>query len=96
MNIHQEDITGLVLAGGRGTRMGGADKGLQIHSGVPLAQYALERLRRRSVPVGIVRPGDEERVLAGLADPVQVGRGGRREFLLGGQPAFAEKLQPRD
>ena len=45
MSIHKEDVTGLVLAGGRGTRMGGADKGLQIHSGVPLAQYALERLR---------------------------------------------------
>ncbi|MEP7140690.1 MAG: molybdenum cofactor guanylyltransferase MobA, partial [Caldimonas sp.] len=24
-------VTGLVLAGGRGSRMGGVDKGLQIH-----------------------------------------------------------------
>jgi molybdopterin-guanine dinucleotide biosynthesis protein A len=39
------DISGLVLAGGRGTRMGGIDKGLQLHLGVPLAQHALERLR---------------------------------------------------
>jgi molybdopterin-guanine dinucleotide biosynthesis protein A len=38
-------ISGLVLAGGRGTRMGGIDKGLQAHLGVPLAQHALERLR---------------------------------------------------
>jgi molybdopterin-guanine dinucleotide biosynthesis protein A len=45
MIIHKDTITGLVLAGGRGTRMGGVDKGLQMHSGVPLAQYALERLR---------------------------------------------------
>jgi molybdenum cofactor guanylyltransferase len=45
MIIHQDSITGLVLAGGRGTRMGGVDKGLQPHLGVPLAQYALERLR---------------------------------------------------
>ncbi len=37
--------TGLVLAGGRGTRMGGVDKGLQAHQGVPLARHALERLR---------------------------------------------------
>jgi molybdenum cofactor guanylyltransferase len=45
MIIHQDAITGLVLAGGRGTRMGGVDKGLQMHLGIPLAQYALERLR---------------------------------------------------
>ena len=45
MIIHPQEITGLVLAGGRGTRMGGVDKGLQIHLGVPLAQHALERLR---------------------------------------------------
>jgi molybdenum cofactor guanylyltransferase len=45
MIIHNNAITGLVLAGGRGTRMGGVDKGLQMHLGVPLAQYALERLR---------------------------------------------------
>jgi molybdopterin-guanine dinucleotide biosynthesis protein A len=45
MIIHKDAITGLVLAGGRGTRMGGVDKGLQMHLGIPLAQYALERLR---------------------------------------------------
>lgn len=39
------EISGLVLAGGRGTRMGGIDKGLQAHLGVPLALHALERLR---------------------------------------------------
>lgn len=39
------DITGLVLAGGRGTRMGGADKGLQTFHGQPLAQHALARLQ---------------------------------------------------
>jgi molybdenum cofactor guanylyltransferase len=40
-----EHITGLVLAGGRGSRMGGVDKGLQLHHGVPLAQHALRRLQ---------------------------------------------------
>ncbi len=39
------DVTGLVLAGGRGSRMGGVDKGLQLLDGRPLAQHALERLR---------------------------------------------------
>ncbi len=44
MSIDKQDITGLVLAGGRGSRMGGVDKGLQPHSGMPLAQHALLRL----------------------------------------------------
>ncbi len=44
MVIDTSDITGLVLAGGRGTRMGGVDKGLQMHAGRPLAQHALLRL----------------------------------------------------
>ncbi|PZQ74208.1 MAG: molybdenum cofactor guanylyltransferase MobA [Variovorax paradoxus] len=38
------DITGLVLAGGRGSRMGGLDKGLQDFAGEPLALRALQRL----------------------------------------------------
>jgi molybdopterin-guanine dinucleotide biosynthesis protein A len=42
--IHKEDITGLVLAGGRGTRMGGVDKGLQNFRGMPLALHTLMRL----------------------------------------------------
>jgi molybdopterin-guanine dinucleotide biosynthesis protein A len=44
MVIPKTDITGLVLAGGRGSRMGGVDKGLQCYEGIPLAQYALLRL----------------------------------------------------
>src|SRR3954469_9139315 len=43
--ITTEDITGLVLAGGRGSRMGGADKGLQNFNGMPLALHTLLRLQ---------------------------------------------------
>jgi len=43
--IPRDDITGLVLAGGRGSRMGGVDKGLQNHRGMPLAMHALLRLQ---------------------------------------------------
>jgi len=43
--IARDDITGLVLAGGRGSRMGGVDKGLQTHAGMPLAMHALLRLQ---------------------------------------------------
>jgi molybdopterin-guanine dinucleotide biosynthesis protein A len=42
--IATASITGLVLAGGRGQRMGGADKGLQMLHGRPLAAYVLARL----------------------------------------------------
>ena len=42
--ISTEHITGLVLAGGRGSRMGGVDKGLQKHLGIPLARHAMHRL----------------------------------------------------
>lgn len=42
--IDPDQITGVILAGGRGSRMGGADKGLQPYRGVPLAMHALLRL----------------------------------------------------
>ena len=42
--LHAEAITGVILAGGRGSRMGGADKGLQNFNGVPLALHTLMRL----------------------------------------------------
>lgn len=38
-------ITGLVLAGGRATRMGGHDKGLIALCGKPMVAHVLERLR---------------------------------------------------
>ena len=44
MAIGIDEVTGLVLAGGRGSRMGGVDKGLQNHLGMPLALHALLRL----------------------------------------------------
>lgn len=46
------DITALVLAGGRGVRMGGVDKGLQPFLGQPLVQHALSRLARQAGHAG--------------------------------------------
>lgn len=43
--IDKNQITAMVLAGGRGSRMGGADKGLQNFNGTPLALHALMRLQ---------------------------------------------------
>jgi molybdopterin-guanine dinucleotide biosynthesis protein A len=38
------EVTGVVLAGGQGSRMGGADKGLQEFRGKPLVAHVIERL----------------------------------------------------
>ncbi|HVE88886.1 MAG TPA: molybdenum cofactor guanylyltransferase MobA [Burkholderiaceae bacterium] len=38
-----KDITGLILAGGRGERMGGVDKGWAIHESRPLIMSVVER-----------------------------------------------------
>ncbi|MEW6164395.1 MAG: molybdenum cofactor guanylyltransferase MobA [Pseudomonadota bacterium] len=42
-SAHQA-VTGLILAGGEGRRMGGADKGLLPWRGRPLVEWAIERL----------------------------------------------------
>ena len=38
------EVTGVVLAGGQGSRMGGVDKGLQTFGGKPMVAHVLERL----------------------------------------------------
>ena len=43
-------VTGLILAGGRGSRMGGSDKGLQNFRGLPLALQTLRRLQMQQGP----------------------------------------------
>ncbi len=44
VRVQKKDITGLVLAGGRATRMGGADKGLVKLNGKPLVEHVLQKL----------------------------------------------------
>jgi len=51
MNHTAPAITGLILAGGRGTRMGGIDKGMQNFRGLPLALQTLMRLQLQSHPL---------------------------------------------
>lgn len=49
------EITSLVLAGGRGSRMGGVDKGLQPFRDQPMAWHALDRLaHQQGGPLGPV------------------------------------------
>jgi molybdenum cofactor guanylyltransferase len=40
-------ITGLILAGGRGSRMGEVDKGLQIFQGKPMVAHVVSRLAKQ-------------------------------------------------
>jgi len=51
--INPAEITGLILAGGQGRRMGGIDKGLQHFLGIPLALHALQRLSPQVSAVAI-------------------------------------------
>jgi molybdopterin-guanine dinucleotide biosynthesis protein A len=45
LTVSHNDVTGVVLAGGRSLRMNGADKGLVQFNGRPLVARVLERLR---------------------------------------------------
>lgn len=49
----RETITGVILAGGRGSRMGGEDKGLILWQSKPLYQHALQRLQPQVTTVWI-------------------------------------------
>ena len=63
------DVTGLVLAGGRGSRMGGVDKGLQPYRGIPLVRHALNRLAPQ-VGAVMINANRNLEVYAALSVPV--------------------------
>ncbi|MBP2169053.1 molybdopterin-guanine dinucleotide biosynthesis protein A [Erwinia toletana] len=52
-STQRAEITGVILAGGRGSRMGGEDKGLMILNGLPLYQHVLQRLQPQVTSVCI-------------------------------------------
>jgi molybdopterin-guanine dinucleotide biosynthesis protein A len=45
MHINPDQVTGLILAGGRGSRMGHVDKGLQTFRGAPMVLHVIMRLQ---------------------------------------------------
>ena len=49
----REDVTGVVLAGGRGSRMGGADKGLVEVAGRPMIEHVLTALEAQTAAVAV-------------------------------------------
>jgi len=44
MTLYKKDITAVILAGGKGQRLGGQDKGLLHYQGKPLVEHVLERI----------------------------------------------------
>jgi molybdopterin molybdotransferase len=62
-------ITALVLAGGKGTRMGSVDKGLQPFRGQAMVQHVLARLRQQAGPV-LVNANQNQDAYARFGFPV--------------------------
>jgi molybdopterin-guanine dinucleotide biosynthesis protein A len=58
------EIPGIVLAGGRATRMGGGDKGLLVAGGKPLLARMIERLSPQVARLALNANGDPERFAA--------------------------------
>jgi molybdopterin-guanine dinucleotide biosynthesis protein A len=59
--ITRDEVTGIVLAGGQGRRMGGVDKGLIVLDGRPMVAHVLERLRPQVADVLINANQNTER-----------------------------------
>jgi molybdopterin-guanine dinucleotide biosynthesis protein A len=68
MDLTPANITGLVLAGGRGMRMGGVDKGLQPLHGEALAAHVLKRLAPQTGPL-LISANRNPEVYAALGAP---------------------------
>jgi molybdenum cofactor guanylyltransferase len=64
MAIAQADVTGVVLAGGRGRRMGNADKGLVELDGRPLVAHVVARLRPQVADVVVNANRNQDRYAA--------------------------------
>ena len=53
MTTKDTQVSGLILAGGRATRMGGIDKGLQVFKNKALVQWTLDLLQNQVASVYI-------------------------------------------
>lgn len=77
----------IILAGGRGTRMGGRDKAFLVLGGRPLIAHVRARLDRQAGPLAISANGDPARFarygLPVLPDPVPAGAGPLAGILAG-------------
>ena len=92
--LTQADITGLVLAGGAGRRVGGADKGLIAWHGAPLAERICEWLRPQ-VSRLVISCNRNREFYAGLADDTVCDRRAGFQGPLAGIEAAAPLLRTR-
>lgn len=67
--ITQGELSGMILAGGQGRRMGGRDKGLEPFAGRPLVAHVIERLEGRVAEV-LINANRHLDAYRGLADRV--------------------------
>ena len=67
--LSYSDITGLILAGGKSTRMGGNDKALQLLHGRPMIEWVIDRLQPQ-VGCLMVNTNSDDAKLAVLGSPV--------------------------
>src|SRR4030095_5024338 len=65
-----ENVTGLILAGGRGERMGGADKGWAVYEGRPLIISVVERFAPQVGPL-LISANRNVELYAALATVVE-------------------------
>jgi len=51
MLINKANITAVILAGGKGSRLGGQDKGLVLYQKKPLIEHILEKIEAQVATV---------------------------------------------
>lgn len=69
MALSPDQITGLILAGGQGSRMGGSDKGLMLFDDKPMIVHAIERLAPQVGPL-IINANRNADIYSGFGFPV--------------------------
>jgi len=88
------DVTGIVLAGGQGRRMGGVDKGLVALGGRPMIAHVLERLAPQVGPILINANQNHDRYAAFGAPVVPDAVGGFAGPLAGLHAGMTQATTP--
>ena len=69
MSPRREEVTAVILAGGKGRRMGGEDKGLLEFEGRPLVARLIDSLRRQGVDI-VINANRNQETYAAFGVPV--------------------------
>ena len=64
MNSTLADVTAVILAGGRGSRLGGQDKGLLDWNGKPLVETLIDQLQKQRLDIVINANRNQDRYCA--------------------------------